>query len=350
MEIYTIGIDLGKTVFHMVGLNVRGEAVVRKKFSRTQLLRFTAKLRVELIGMEACWGAHFLGRALREQGHEVRLIPAQYVKPYVKTNKSDYIDAEAIAEAVGRPTMRFVPIKTDDQLDLQSLHRVRERWVMRRTAVINQIRGLLFERGITLRKGRCHLETALPDILEDADSKLSSAVRLLLVQLKMELAQLAMRLEEADALIQKTAQESEVCRRLDAIPGIGPVTATALLAAIGNGGAFRKGREFAAWVGLVPREHSTGGKQKLLGISKRGNGYLRRLFVQGARAVLQFREKQSPGLRAWLAQLTSRTHYNVAGVALANKLARIAWAVLAKGEVYRPPLLVSSASADLACR
>jgi len=350
MEIYTIGIDLGKTVFHMVGLNVRGEAVVRKKFSRTQLLRFTAKLRVELIGMEACGGAHFLGHALREQGHEVRLIPAQYVKPYVKTNKSDYIDAEAIAEAVGRPTMRFVPIKTDDQLDLQSLHRVRERWVMRRTAVINQIRGLLFERGITLRKGRCHLETALPDILEDADSKLSSAVRLLLVQLKMELAQLAMRLEEADALIQKTAQESEVCRRLDAIPGIGPVTATALLAAIGNGGAFRKGREFAAWVGLVPREHSTGGKQKLLGISKRGNGYLRRLFVQGARAVLQFREKQSPGLRAWLAHLTSRTHYNVAGVALANKLARIAWAVLAKGEVYRPPLLVSSASADLACR
>lgn len=350
MEIYTIGIDLGKTVFHMVGLNVRGEAVVRKKFSRTQLLRFTAKLRVELIGMEACGGAHFLGRALREQGHEVRLIPAQYVKPYVKTNKSDYIDAEAIAEAVGRPTMRFVPIKTDDQLDLQSLHRVRERWVVRRTAVINQIRGLLFERGITLRKGRCHLETALPDILEDADSKLSSAVRLLLVQLKMELAQLAMRLEEADALIQKTAQESEVCRRLDAIPGIGPVTATALLAAIGNGGAFRKGREFAAWVGLVPREHSTGGKQKLLGISKRGNGYLRRLFVQGARAVLQFRDKQSPGLRAWLAQLTSRTHYNVAGVALANKLARIAWAVLAKGEVYRPPLLVSSASADLACR
>lgn len=350
MEIYTIGIDLGKTVFHMVGLNVRGEAVVRKKFSRTQLLRFTAKLRVELIGMEACGGAHFLGRALREQGHEVRLIPAQYVKPYVKTNKSDYIDAEAIAEAVGRPTMRFVPIKSDDQLDLQSLHRVRERWVVRRTAVINQIRGLLFERGITLRKGRCHLETALPDILEDADSKLSSAVRLLLVQLKMELAQLAMRLEEADALIQKTAQESEVCRRLDAIPGIGPVTATALLAAIGNGGAFRKGREFAAWVGLVPREHSTGGKQKLLGISKRGNGYLRRLFVQGARAVLQFREKQSPGLRAWLAQLTSRTHYNVAGVALANKLARIAWAVLAKGEVYRPPLLVSSASADLACR
>jgi transposase len=288
--------------------------------------------------MEACGGSHFLGRALREQGHEVRLIPAQYVK----TNKSDYIDAEAIAEAVGRPTMRFVPIKTDDQLDLQSLHRVRERWVMRRTAVVNQIRGLLLERGITLRKGRCHLDAALPRILEDATMKLSGASRLLLAQLKLELDQLAIRLEEADALIQKTAQKNEACRRLDAIPGIGPVTATALIAAIGNGAAFRKGREFAAWVGLVPREHSTGGKQTLLGISKRGNAYLRRLFVQGARAVLQFREKQSPGLSAWLAQLTSRTHYNVAGVALANKLARIAWAVLAKGEVYRPPVLAGS--------
>jgi transposase len=342
MELHTIGIDLGKTVFHLVGLNLRGEVVVRKKFSRLQLLRFTANWQIQLIGMEACGGSHFLGRALREQGHEVRLIPAQYVKPYVKTNKSDYIDAEAIAEAVGRPTMRFVPIKTDDQLDLQSLHRVRERWVMRRTAVVNQIRGLLLERGITLRKGRCHLDAAMPGILEDGTSKLSRAVRLLLAQLKLELDQLAIRLQEADALVQKTAQESEVARRLDAIPGIGPLTATALVAAIGNGAAFRKGREFAAWIGLVPREHSTGGKQKLLGISKRGSSYLRRLFVQGARAVLQFRDKQSPGLSAWLAQLTARTHYNVAGVALANKLARMAWAVLSTGEAYRPP--------ELACR
>ncbi|MBZ5630929.1 MAG: IS110 family transposase [Acidobacteriia bacterium] len=346
MELHTIGIDLGKTFFHLVGLDLRGGVVVRKKFSRKQLLHFTANLQVKLIGMEACGGSHFLGRALREQGHEVRLIPAQYVKPYVKTNKSDFIDAEAIAEAVARPTMRFVPIKTDDQLDLQSLHRVRERWVMRRTAVINQIRGLLLERGITLRKGRCHLEAALPRILEDATTKLSGAVRLLLAQLKLELDQLAIRLEEADTLIKKTALESEVCRRLDAIPGVGPLTATALIAAIGNGAAFRKGREFAAWVGLVPREHSTGGKQKLLGISKHGNCYLRRLFVQGARAVLQFREKQPPGLSAWLAQLASRTHHNVVGVALANKLARMAWAVLAKGEVYRPPVLAS----NLACR
>ncbi len=341
MEIHTMGIDLGKTVFHLVGLNHRGEVVVRKKFSRKQLLHFTANLRVELIGMEACGGAHFLGRALREQGHEVRLIPAQYVKPFVKTNKNDYIDAEAIAEAVGRPKMRFVPIKSDAQLDLQSLHRVRERWVMRRTAVINQIRGLLLERGITVRKGRCHVEAALPRILEDGNAKLSGALRVLLAQLQLELDHLQRRIDEADAVIQQTAGENEACRRLVAIPGIGPVTATAIIAAIGNGAAFAKGREFAAWLGVVPREHSTGGKQKLLGIGKRGNSYLRRLFVQGARAVLQHRAKQSSGLSAWLAQLTSRTHRNVAALALANKLARMAWAVLAKNEAYRSPLLVS---------
>jgi len=345
MELHTIGIDLGKTVFHLVGLNRHGEVVVRKKFSRTQLLRFTANVSVVLIGMEACGGAHFLGRALREQGHEVRLIPAQYVKPYVKTNKNDYIDAEAIAEAVARPTMRFVPIKTDEQLDLQSLHRVRERWVMRRTAVLNQMRGLLLERGITVRKGRSHIEAALPGILEDADAKLSGALRLLLAQLKIELDELGMRIQEADEVIEQTVQQHDACQRLVAIPGIGPVTATAVIAAIGNGAAFHKGREFAAWLGLTPREHSTGGQQRLLGISKRGNPYLRRLFVQCARAVLQQRTKQSSGLSTWLAQLTSRTHRNVAAVALANKLARIAWAVLAKNESYRPVVSAHTAAA-----
>jgi transposase len=343
MELHTIGIDLGKTIFHLVGLDSRGQVLVRKKFSRTQLLRFMANRPVCLVGMEACGGSHFLGRALREQGHDVRLMPAQYVKPYVKTNKNDFIDAEAIAEAVGRPNMRFVPIKSDEQLDLQSLHRVRERWVRRRTAIVNQIRGLLLERGLTLPKGRGHLEAALPTILEDVEGKLSGLLRSLLKQLKQELEHLALQLEEADRLIQQIAQENETCQRLDAIPGIGPITATALLAAIGNGAAFRKGRDFAAWVGLVPREHSTGGRQKLLGIGKRGNIYLRRLFIQGARAVLQFKDKQSPGLRNWLVPLTARTHYNVAGVALANKLARIAWAVLATGEAYRPPV-PSSAS------
>jgi len=313
--------------------------VVRKRCSRTQLLAFTANLQVQVIGMEACSGAHFLGRALREQGHQVRLMPAQYVKPYVKTNKSDFLDAEAIAEAVQRPTMRFVPIKTEEQLDLQALHRVRERWVMRRTAVVNQIRSLLLERGLTLPKGRRHLDEQLPRILEDAELNLSDSFRVLLAQLKLELDQLAARIEPMDAVIQQTAKENEACQRLTEIPGVGPVTATALIAAIGNGSTFRKGRDLSAWMGIVPRECSTGGKQKLLGISKRGNGYLRRLFVQGARSVVQQRHKQAPGLSSWLAQLLARTHQNVAVVALANKMVRIAWAVLYKNERYRAPVL-----------
>ena len=244
MELDTIGIDLGKTVFHLVGLNRAGEVVVRRKCSRLQLLRFTSNLRVRLIGMESCGGSHFLGRALREQGHEVRLMPAQYVKPYVKTNKNDYIDAEAIAEAVGRANMRFVPIKSDAQLDMQSLHRVRDRWVARRTSVINQIRGLLLERGITFRKGRRHAEASLPGILEDADNGLSGLLRMLLAQLQGELTQLRSQIDEADARIAKAAREHEPCRRLMAIPGVGPLTATAVVASIGNGAEFRKGRSF----------------------------------------------------------------------------------------------------------
>ena len=223
MELFTLGIDLGKTTFHLVGMNQRGEVVVRKRFSRTQLLHFTANLKVELIGMEACGGSHFLGRALREQGHEVRLIPAQYVKPYVKTNKNDYIDAEAIAEAVGRPTMRFVPVKSDEQLDLQSLHRVRERWVMRRTAAVNQVRGLLLERGITLPQGRRHVDAALPGILADPATKLSCGVLVLLTELKLELAQLTEKIDRADKSMEKIAQENEACQRLVTMPGVGPV-------------------------------------------------------------------------------------------------------------------------------
>jgi transposase len=343
MEIHTIGIDLGKTVFHLVGLNSRGEVVVRKKCSRNQILRFTANLRVSLIGMEACGGAHFLGRALREQGHDVRLMPAQYVKPYVKTNKNDYIDAEACAEAVGRPRMRFVPIKTDDQLDLQSLHRVRERWVVRRTAVINQIRGLLLERGVTIRKGRRYIEELLPGILEDAENKLSGALRVLLTELQLEMQYLDRQVGESDKLILRIAGDLEPCRRLLAIPGIGPITATATIAAIGNGAAFKKGRGFAAWLGVVPGEHSTGGKQTLTRTSRRGNKYLRKLFVQGAHSVLLQKTKQSAGLSIWLAQLTSRKRIQVATVAMANKMARMVWAVLAKGEAYRPPLLPQAA-------
>src|ERR1039458_5582378 len=309
MEIHTIGIDLGKTVFHLVGLNSHGEVVVRKKCSRNQILRFTANLHVSLIGMEACGGAHFLGCALREQGHDVRLMPAQY----------------------------------DYQLDLQSLHRVRERWVARRTAVVNQMRGLLLERGITIRKGRRYIEESLPGILEDPENKLSGALRVLLTQLHLEMQYLDRQVEESDKLILGIAGELEPCRRLVAIPGIGPIIATATIAAIGNGAAFKKGRGFAAWLGVVPGEHSTGGKQTLTGTSRRGNKYLRKLFVQGAHSVLLQKTKQSTGLSKWLDQLTSRKRIQVATVAMANKMARMAWAVLSKGEAYRPPLLPQTA-------
>jgi transposase len=238
--------------------------------------------------------------------------------------------------------MRYVLIKNDDQLDLQSLHQVCERWVMRRTAAVNQIRSLLLERGVTLRKGRKYVDQQLPRILEDAGLRLSGAVRTLLAQLKLELDQLAERIAEMDRVIYQTAGEYEGCRRMLAIPGIGPVTATAIVAAIGNGQAFGKGRDFAAWIGLVLGEHSTGGKQRLLGISKRGNPNLRKLFVQGARAVLQKRSRQTSGLSCWLERLVARKHGNVAVIALANKLAQMAWAVLAKDQPYRPPVLASA--------
>ena len=345
MEIRTIGIDLGKTVFHLVGVNALGKVVVRKKCSRIQLLRFTSNLTGCLIGMEACAGSHFLGKALREQGHDVRLMPAQYVKPYVKTNKNDFIDAEACAEAVTRPTMRFVPIKTDDQLDLQSLHRVRERWVVRRTAVINQIRGMLLERGITVAKGRRHIEEALPGILEDPDNKLSGALRVLLHELRLDMQYLHRQIGECDKLIVRIASELEDCQHLVAVPGIGPTIATATIAAIGKGAAFKKGRGFAAWLGVVPGEHSTGGKQKLTGTSRRGNKYLRKLFVQGAHAVLQCRTRQDPVLSAWLERLAASKRPQVTAIALANKMARMAWAVLSKGEAYRPPLAAQAVAA-----
>jgi transposase len=221
--------------------------------------------------------------------------------------------------------MRFVPIKTDDQLDLQSLHRVRERWVSGRTAVINQIRGLLLERGITIRKGRGHIEESLPGILEDAENKLSGALRVLVTQLRLEMQYLQRQIDDCDKLILRIADELEDCRRMLAVPGIGPLTATATIAAIGNGSAFKKGRGFAAWLGVVPGEHSTGGKQTLTDTKRRGNRYLRKLFVQGAHAVLQQRKKQSNGLNTWLAQLTSRNRIQVAAVALANKMARMVW-------------------------
>jgi transposase len=254
----------------------------------------------------------------------VRLIPAQFVKPYVKSNKNDFLDAEAIAEAVARQNMRFVPIKTEDQLDLQALHRVRDRLVHRRTAIINQIRGFLLERGVTFAKGPANLR-----------KNISPRMRILLAQVWQEWKQLEIDIAEASDEIERISNEDAGCKRLRQIPGVGPLVSTATVAAIGNGAAFRKGRDFAAWLGLVPRQHSTGDKAKLYGISKRGNLYLRRMFVQGARAVLLRVKYDTGGFGQWVRQLEARAPRNKVIVAIANKLARIAWAVLFRAEDYR---------------
>lgn len=335
MKIATIGIDLGKSTFHLVGFDEEGRIVVRKRCSRLQLIRFMVTLPPCHVGMEACSGAHLLGHQLTEQGHDVRLMPPQYVRPYVKSNKNDFIDAEAIAEAVQRPTMRFVPLKTLEQLDLQAFHRVRERLVTRRTAVINQIRAFLLERGLVLRQGRAYLARVLPGVLSEPTPVVSERMRGLLTGLWTEWKALDVEISRTTREIETLAMYDPACQRLTSIPGVGPVIATALVAAIGNGAAFAKGRDFAAWLGLVPQQHSTGGKPRLLGISKRGNSYLRRLFVQGARSILLHTDPARHAFGPWLTALRARVHHNVAVIALANKLARIAWSVLVRQEPYR---------------
>jgi transposase len=335
MQIRSVGIDLGKTTFHLVALGDNGKVLLKKKFSQKQLSVFAANMQSSLIGMEACAGAHFLGRALRAQGHDVKLIPAQFVKPFVKSNKNDFIDAEAIAEAVDRQNMRFVSIKTDDQLDLQALHRVRERVMQRRTAVINQIRAFLLERGMVFAKSPIRLREAIPSVLENVEENLTPRMRNLIAMMWSEWKELELQLEELNAEVERIASSDAACQRLRQIPGIGPLVATAIVASIGNGSAFRKGREFAAWMGLVPRQHSTGGKARLYGISKRGNRYLRIILVHGARAVVLRSKRDRIAMGAWLTSLEGRAPRNVWIIAMANKLARIAWAVLSTGQDYR---------------
>jgi transposase len=335
MHIASIGIDLGKTTFHLVALGEHSKILLRKKFSRAQLLAYTAHLPSSLIGLEACAGSHFLGAALREQGHQVRLMPAQFVKPYRKSNKNDFIDAEAIAEAVTKQNMRFVQIKTQEQLDWQAMHRVRDRLVQRRTALINEIRGFLLERGLTFAAQPIHLRKNLPHVIEDAEQRLSPRLRWLLDRLWQEWKQLESNIKTMTDEIECISNQDERCRRLRQIPGFGPMVSTATVAAIGNGAAFRRGRDFAAWLGLVPRQHSTGGKQKLFGISKRGNIYLRRRLIHGARAVLLRVKYDTGGFGQWVHRLAQPAPRNKVVVAIANKLARIAWAVLSSGKDYR---------------
>ena len=294
--------------------------------------------------MESCSGSHFLGRALREQGHEVKLIPAQFVKPFVKSHKNDFVDAEAIAEAVERENMRFVPIKTDDQLDLQSLHRVRERLMTRRTALINQIRGFLLERGIVFAKSPLRLREALPEVLENANEDLSPRMPNLIAIQWSEWKDLELQIAEMNDEVERIASSDDACRRLRQIPGIGPLVATAIVASIGNGAASRKGREFAAWLGLLPNQHSTGGKSKLGAISRRGNCYLRKILIHGARAVVLRSKRDRIAMGAWMTSLAIRAPRNILIVATAHKLARIAWAVLSTGQDYRADVPAAAAA------
>lgn len=328
MNIQTLGVDLGKNSFHVVGLDTQGTPVVRRKFTRAQLLRWIATTPPCLIGMEACGGAHHLGHRFAACGHTVRLMPAQYVKPYLKTNKSDFLDAEAIAEAVTRPTMRFVPLKTVEQQELQAEHRLRSLWVRQRTATVNQARALLLEQGLTLPKRIGNFRRQLPRILEDAENGLSVRLRALVDCLFQQVREFDARIDGATQELTARAQNEPACQRLLTVPGIGPLTATAIVAAVGNGQSFRRGRHFAAWLGLVPRQYSTGGKPKLLGISKRGNRYVRMLLVHGARSVLRTAPKRQDALGRWLQRLSTHAHPNVVTVALANKTARVAWAIL----------------------
>jgi transposase len=335
--IAVVGIDIGKNSFHVVALDDRGAMVLRQKWSRGQVEARFANMPPCLIGMEACVGAHHLSRKLKAFGHDARLMPAKYVRPYSKGQKNDFRDAEAIAEAVQRPTMKFVTTKTADQLDLQALHRVRERLVSQRTGIINQIRAFLLERGIAVRQGQRFLRTELPRILATPPDALSPRMARVIEGLTGDWRRLDQRIAELSSEIEELANRDPACVRLMSVPGIGPIISSAMVAAIGTGDGFSKGRDFAAWLGLVPKQISTGDRTILGSISKRGNRYLRVLFVQAAWVTLV---KVSPnrweghGLKPWIEAAKKRLHHNVLAIALANKLARIAWSVLARGRGF----------------
>lgn len=335
MKITTVGIDLAKNVFQVHAVDEHGKVVLKKQLRRGQVAEFFANLPACLVGMEACGGAHYWARKLQGLGHTVRLISPQFVKPYVKTNKNDAADAEGICEAVGRPNMRFVPIKNVEQQGALALHRVRQGFVKTRTAQGNQIRGLLAEFGVIIPQGIAQLFAKLPEVLEDATNELPDSVRALMHRLLEHLRELDRQAKDIETQIAAWHGENELSRKLAAIPGIGLLGASALAATVGDAKNFSSGRELAAWLGLVPRQHSSGGKSVLLGMSKRGDAYIRTLLIHGARAVI-YRARQNPGGGSgWLHKLLGRRNVNVAAVALANKNARIAWALLARERQYR---------------
>ncbi|WP_198373700.1 IS110 family RNA-guided transposase [Roseomonas rosulenta] len=334
MHITVLGIDLGKNSCSVVGLDGSGRVILRRRLPRQGVVKLAAGLPSCVMAMEACCGAHHLGRTLREQGHTVRLMSPEYVQPYVKAQKNDDRDAEAIAEAATRPTMRFVELKSETQLDMQSLHRARDRLVGERTALINQLRAFLLERGIAVAQGRRKLELHLQTLLAAEQVTLSPRTRRLIEDMCAEWQALDRRILAFDEEFAEQARSDETARLLTTIPGIGPLNATALVAAMSKAETFGRARDLAAWLGLVPRQATTGGKPKLLGISKRGNVYLRRMLIHGARAALPMLSKGETPLGAWLRSLLARAHMNTVVVALAAKLARIVCAVLHSGKPF----------------
>jgi len=335
MKITTIGIDLAKNVFQVHGVDERGKVVLRKQLKRKDVVKFFANLEPCLIGMEACGSAHYWARKLSEFGHTVRLMAPQFVKPYVKTNKSDRNDAEAICEAVGRPNMCFVPVKTAEAQAVLALHRARQGFVKARTAQANQIRGLLAEFGIVIPKGIGHIAKRLPEILEDGENGLPGMMRQLVRALGEQLKGVDNQVEEMERQIKLWHRDSEPSRTLEAIGGIGPITASAFVASVGDAKSFKNARQVPAWLGMVPRHEGTGGKVKMGRISKRGDVYLRTLLIHGARAVIRQVERKPDQADGWLKKLLARRNKNVAAVALAAKNARIAWALLAHERTYQ---------------
>ncbi|NTU65011.1 MAG: IS110 family transposase [Chloroflexi bacterium] len=336
MQITTVGLDLAKNTFHLVGLDANGHEVMKKQMSRAQVLRYFINRPPCLVGMEACAGAHYFARTLSRHGHTVKLIPPQYVKAYLRGQKNDYNDARAIGEAVRAPQMRFVAAKTVSQQDLQALARMRAGVLRSRTALVNRLRGLLGEYGIVAPKGVGTLRRALPELLEDAENGLSDRFRRLLRQGQQELSELDAHVATLTDELQDSAKQDERARRLQTIPGFGPIVAAVFAATLGDGGQYRRGREASAAVGLVPRQHSSGGKERLLGISKRGDRYLRSLLVHGARAVVVAAKAKDDPLSRWINRLRETRGMNKATVALANKLTRVGWAVLKHGNAYQP--------------
>ena len=335
-KITTIGLDIGKNTFHAVCCDANGKLVRKRQLRRSQLLGYFANLSPCLVGMESCAGAHYWARELQRFEHEVRLIPPLFVKAYVRGNKNDYNDALAIAEAVTRPNMRFTAPKTPAQQDLQALTRLRERCVVGSTALSNQLRGLLAEYGIVMPKGAHVVRQRLPEILEDGENGLSDWFRHLLAHGLGQLQELDAHVEFYTGELERYARQDEACRNLQTIPGFGPIVASVFHSHVGNGEAYRRGRDVSASLGLVPRQHSTGGHQKLLGISKRGDRYLRSLLVHGARSVVAQAGCKDDRLSRWIQRLEAERGFNKATVALANKMARMGWAILAKHDVYRP--------------